>query len=187
MALIQINLLFLFSRMSRSIQNCIFCFLTLLLQVGCFCCPTFKEQLVQLKDKDINTYAFLGYPVLQVCDILYDKADFVQLVIDQLPHLELCRELVRRFHSLYNTNIFPEPQPHYRLSTLRLQGLDSRKMSKSYNNVINLDEDRKKAPEVKISSMITDPARKLRQIKGIRKCVMFFLIIWLFSRRNCRS
>ncbi|MCM8831262.1 MAG: tryptophan--tRNA ligase [Candidatus Omnitrophica bacterium] len=120
-------------------------------------CPTFKEQINQLKDKEINTYAFLGYPVLQASDILLYKADYVPVGEDQLPHLELTREIVRRFHNVYQKKIFKEPQPLL-TSTARLLGLDGRKMSKSYNNYIALDEEDKQI-KTKILSMFTDPLR----------------------------
>ena len=129
-----------------------------------FRCPTFKEQLVQLKDKGINTHAFLGYPVLQSADILLYKADFVPVGEDQLPHLELCREIVRRFHFTYKSKVFTEPQALL-TSVPRFLGLDGRKMSKSYNNCIELSE----GPESlkrKVLSMFTDPARKRRNDPG---------------------
>lgn len=131
-----------------------------------FRCPTFKEQLVQLKDKDINTYAFLGYPVLQTADILLYKAGYVPVGNDQLPHLELCREVVRRFNGLYSVkeDIFPEPQPLL-TPISRLLGLDARKMSKSYNNFIALDEEENSIKD-KVATMITDPERKLKTDKG---------------------
>ena len=106
-------------------------------------CPTFKEQIRQLKDKEVNTYAFLGYPVLQAADILLYRADFVPVGEDQLPHLEITRELVRRFHL----------------------GLDGRKMSKSYNNYISLDEE-KESLRKKVLSMFTDPERKYKHQPG---------------------
>ena len=127
-------------------------------------CPTFKEQQKQLKDKDINTYAFLGYPVLQSSDILLYKADSVPVGEDQLPHLELCREIVRRFHHIYKKKVFIEPQPLL-TKVPRFLGLDGRKMSKSYDNYISLSQE----PEVlnkKVLSMFTDPARKLKTDVG---------------------
>jgi len=120
-------------------------------------CPTYKEQLREAKTRDLNTYGFLGYPVLQAADILLYKAERVPVGEDQLPHLELTREISRRFNSLYKKEVFPEAEA---LLTKfpRLLGLDGRKMSKSYNNTINLsdsaDEIKKKA-----STMITDPQR----------------------------
>jgi len=127
-------------------------------------CPTFKEQQVQLKDKDINTYAFLGYPVLQASDIILYKADFVPVGEDQLPHLELCREIVRRFHFIYKKKIFVEPKPIL-TSNPRFLGLDGRKMSKSYQNYIALDESGQELSR-KVLSMFTDPARKRKNDPG---------------------
>lgn len=129
-----------------------------------FRCPTFKEQINQLKDKEINTYSFLGYPVLQSCDIALYKANFVPVGEDQLPHLELCREIIRRFHHLYNKEIFVEPQALL-TKVPRLLGLDGRKMSKSYNNYIALDEDDESIKN-KISNMFTDPQRIKKEDKG---------------------
>jgi tryptophanyl-tRNA synthetase len=129
-----------------------------------FRCPTFKEQIAQLKDKEVNTYAFLGYPVLQAADILLYKANYVPVGEDQLPHLELCREIVRRLHSFCDKKILPEPQSL--LTPIpRLVGLDGRKMSKSYNNYIALDEEDKEIKR-KILSMFTDPTRLRRQDPG---------------------
>ena len=120
-------------------------------------CPTFKEQIQQLKDKDVNTYAFLGYPTLQTADIALYKASIVPVGEDQLAHLELSREVVRRFNSLYKQEVLVEPQPMLTKAS-RLLGLDGRKMSKSYNNFIALDESEKDLKE-KVLSMITDPQR----------------------------
>ncbi|MCK9573314.1 MAG: tryptophan--tRNA ligase [Candidatus Omnitrophica bacterium] len=129
-----------------------------------FRCPTFKEQINQLKDKEINTYSFLGYPVLQASDITLYKAHFVPVGEDQLPHLELCREIVRRFHHLYNKEVFIEPQALL-TQVPRLSGLDGRKMSKSYNNYIALDDDDKSIKN-KISNMVTDPQRIKKEDNG---------------------
>ena len=129
-----------------------------------FRCPTFKEQIKQLKDKEINTYAFLGYPVLQAADILLYKADSVPVGEDQLAHLELAREIVRRFHFIYKKDVFIEPQPLL-TKVPRLLGLDGRKMSKTYNNFIALDEDEATIKK-KILSMFTDPQRLRTQDKG---------------------
>ena len=119
-------------------------------------CPTYKQQLIELKDRDINTYGFLGYPVLQAADILVYKADAVPVGEDQLPHLELTRDIARRFNGFFG-NIFPEPQPLL-TQTPRIPGIDGRKMSKSYNNAIFLG-DTPETIEQKIRQMITDPAR----------------------------
>lgn len=126
-------------------------------------CPTFKEQLVELKNKEIATYGFLGYPVLQAADILLYKADRVPVGEDQLPHLEIAREIARRFNFLYQ-NVFPEPQPIF-TEVKKLVGIDGRKMSKSYNNSIYLCDE----PELikkKINKMITDPAKIYKGDKG---------------------
>lgn len=126
-------------------------------------CPTYKEQIREVTTRDLNTYGFLGYPVLQAADILLYKADKVPVGEDQLPHLELTREISRRFNALYK-NIFPEPGALL-TKMPRLLGLDNRKMSKSYNNTINLSD----APDTirkKIAGMITDPKRIRLSDKG---------------------
>lgn len=121
-------------------------------------CPTYKEQLRQLSNRNIKTYAFLGYPVLQAADILLYKATRVPVGEDQLPHLELTRQIARRFNNLYkNKKIFPVPEALLTTSP-RLLGLDNRKMSKSFNNTINLQD----SPDLireKIQNMFTDPKR----------------------------
>ncbi|MBN3039591.1 MAG: tryptophan--tRNA ligase [Candidatus Omnitrophica bacterium] len=127
-------------------------------------CPTFKEQVQQLKDKEINTYGFLGYPALQAADIALYMADCVPVGEDQLPHLELTREIVRRFNFIYANEVLKEPQPLLTKAP-RFLGLDLRKMSKSYNNYISLDEDDEEIDK-KVSSMITDPARKTKKDPG---------------------
>ncbi len=120
-------------------------------------CPTYKEQLKQLSNRNIKTYGFLGYPVLQAADILLYKADKVPVGEDQLPHLELTREIARRFNSLYQQKIFSDPEALL-TSLPRLLGLDNRKMSKSFNNTINLSDDPQVIKE-KIQGMFTDPRR----------------------------
>jgi tryptophanyl-tRNA synthetase len=127
-------------------------------------CPTFKEQIKQLRDKDVNTYAFLGYPTLQTSDIILYKANCVPVGEDQLPHLELCREIIRRFHFIYKQEIFVEPEALL-TPEARLLGLDGRKMSKSYNNYIALDEEDDSLYS-KVLSMVTDPARIRKTDKG---------------------
>ena len=119
--------------------------------------PTYKEQLREVKGRDLTTYGFLGYPVLQAADILLYKADAVPVGEDQIPHLELTREIVRRFKFLYNADLFPEPKPLL-TAEARLMGVDGRKMSKSYDNFIALAE----GPEAiakKAQKMFTDPKR----------------------------
>ncbi len=119
-------------------------------------CPTYKDQLKQMKDKNITTYGFLGYPCLQAADILIYKADYVPVGEDQLPHLEMTREIARRFNFLYG-NVFPEPQPMLTKSKV-LPGIDGRKMSKSYDNTIAIS-DTPAEMERKVLMMITDPQR----------------------------
>jgi len=123
-----------------------------------FRCPTYKEQLKELGDKDLHTFGFLGYPVLQAADITLYKANAVPVGEDQLPHLELTREIVRRFNNFYG-NIFPEPQALL-APAARLPGVDGRKMSKSYGNAIVIDEEPKEV-EKKVQRMFTDP-KKIR-------------------------
>lgn len=118
--------------------------------------PTYKGKINELKEKDLGTYGFLGYPVLQAADILIYKAALVPVGEDQLPHLELTREIARRFNHLYK-EIFPEPQGDL-TSFPVLPGLDGRKMSKSYENTIAISEGPEQIRK-KISSMFTDPAR----------------------------
>ncbi len=125
--------------------------------------PTYKEQQDQMTQRDLGNYGFLGYPVLQAADILIYRADFVPVGEDQLAHLELCREIARRFNNLYG-QVFPEPQA-MTTRTPRLPGTDGRKMSKSYGNAINLADD-VGAIRQKILTMVTDPARKRRSDPG---------------------
>lgn len=120
-------------------------------------CPTYKEQMQQLKEKEIANYGFLGYPVLQTADIIVYRAEGVPVGEDQLSHLEIAREIVRRFHFLYDTEIFPEPQALL-TPTPRLMGIDGRKMSKSYQNTISLSDTDKEVSQ-KIMGMFTDPQR----------------------------
>lgn len=155
--------LFVQSRIEQHLE--LFMILSALTPLGwLYRCPTFKEQINQLKDKEINTYSFLGYPVLQSSDIILYKADFVPVGEDQLPHLELCREVIRRFHYLYKKEIFKEPQALL-TKIPRLLGLDRRKMSKSYENYIALSED-SQSLQHKVLGMFTDPARKRKDDPG---------------------
>jgi tryptophanyl-tRNA synthetase len=125
--------------------------------------PTYKEQIEQLSEKDLSTLGFLGYPLLQTADIIIYQAHAVPVGEDQVPHLELSREIVRRFHNFYGP-LFLEPQPL--LTTFpRLPGLDNRKMSKSYGNTINLSDDAKTV-EQKVRQMYTDPKRIRADIPG---------------------
>jgi len=125
--------------------------------------PTYKEQIEQIADKDLSTLGFLGYPLLQTADIIIYNAHFVPVGDDQVPHLELSREIVRRFHNFYG-ELFVEPQPL--LTTFpRLPGLDNRKMSKSYGNTINLSDDAETVRK-KVMQMYTDPKRVRADIPG---------------------
>ncbi len=119
--------------------------------------PTYKEQLREIEGRDLTTYGFLGYPVLQAADILLYKADAVPVGEDQLPHLELTREIVRRAHFLLKKEIFPEPKPLLTESP-RLLGADGRKMSKSYGNTFNLYQDADALRQA-IQKMVTDTTR----------------------------
>ncbi|MEW6409659.1 MAG: tryptophan--tRNA ligase [Nitrospirota bacterium] len=125
--------------------------------------PTYKEKQQEVKDRDLSNYGFLGYPVLQSADILIYKSDFVPVGIDQLPHLELTREIARRFNHLYG-DVFIEPEALL-TEVPKLPGTDGRKMSKSYENAIYLSD----APDVieqKFKTMVTDPARVKRTDAG---------------------
>jgi len=127
-------------------------------------CPTYKEQLQQISNRDLTNYAFLGYPCLQAADIIIYKAHAVPVGEDQLPHLELTREIVRRFNSMVGTEVFPEPQAKL-TSAPRLLGLDRRKMSKSYGNQIDIADDAETV-RLKVMTMITDPKRARRSDPG---------------------
>ncbi|MFA5165642.1 MAG: tryptophan--tRNA ligase, partial [Candidatus Omnitrophota bacterium] len=120
-------------------------------------CPTYKEQLREVEGRDLATYGFLGYPVLQAADILIYKANAVPVGEDQLPHLELTREIARRFFHFYKKQVFPEPEGLL-TQTPRLLGVDNRKMSKSYGNAVNLSDSPEEVKK-KIKAMITDPQR----------------------------
>jgi len=125
--------------------------------------PTYKEQMEQLAEKDLSTLGFLGYPLLQTADIIIYNAHFVPVGEDQVAHLELSREIVRRFHNFYG-ELFIEPKA---LLTKfpRLPGLDNRKMSKSYGNTINLSDDAESVRK-KVMQMYTDPKRVRADIPG---------------------
>ena len=125
--------------------------------------PTYKDQIVQLQNKDLSTFGFLGYPVLQAADILIYKAQGVPVGVDQVPHVEITREIARRFNFLYGS-IFPEPESIL-TQTPKILGLDRRKMSKSYDNAIYLSD----TPEeirAKVMQMVTDPQRARRSDPG---------------------
>jgi tryptophanyl-tRNA synthetase len=125
--------------------------------------PTYKDQIIQLDNKDLSTFGFLGYPVLQAADIIMYKANGVPVGIDQVPHIEITREIARRFNYLYG-NVFPEPDAILTQSS-KILGLDRRKMSKSYNNAIYLSDSQEDI-RTKVSTMITDPNRARRKDPG---------------------
>ena len=125
--------------------------------------PTYKEQRENIKDKDLGTYGFLGYPVLQSADILIYKADVVPVGEDQVAHVELTREIARRFNGFYG-EVFPEPKSLLTVAP-KLPGTDGRKMSKSYGNTILLT-DPEPVVRQKLKTMVTDPARVRRSDPG---------------------
>jgi tryptophanyl-tRNA synthetase len=135
--------------------------------------PTYKEQMREIVGKDLSTYGFLGYPVLQAADITIYKANKVPVGVDQAPHVELTREIVRRFNQLYRP-VFPEPQEHL-TKFPKVPGTDGRKMSKSYGNAVFLSDSPQEI-DAKISRMMTDPARVRRTDPGEpEKCPAFQL------------
>ncbi len=143
--------------------------------------PTYKEQQQELKDKDIHTHGFLGYPVLQAADIIIYKAHKVPVGIDQVPHLELTREITRRFNFLYG-EIFPLPEALL-TETPKILGIDRRKMSKSYDNAIFLSD----PPEViknKVAQMFTDPQRARKTDPGNPDICNVFTFHTLYSPKE---
>ena len=126
--------------------------------------PTYKEQLQELSQKDLYTYGFLGYPVLQAADILMYRAHGVPVGEDQAPHVEMTREIARRFNYIYVKEIFPVPDVLL-APTSKLLGIDRRKMSKSYNNAIFLTDTNDEINS-KVSQMITDPQRARKTDPG---------------------
>jgi tryptophanyl-tRNA synthetase len=146
--------------------------------------PTYKEQQQNITEKDLTTYGFLGYPVLQAADILMYKGDFVPVGADQVAHVELTREIARRFNQFYNRVahypnafgtglpmtglqlVFPEPQPLL-TPTPKLPGTDGRKMSKSYGNTIMLT-DSEPVVRQKLKTMVSDPATMAKVNEGCR-------------------
>jgi tryptophanyl-tRNA synthetase len=129
--------------------------------------PTYKEQRENIHDKDLGTYGFLGYPLLQSADILIYQAQYVPVGEDQVAHIELTREVARRFNQFYPGDdkfVFPEPQPLLTPAS-KLPGVDGRKMSKSYGNTILLT-DPEPVVRQKLKTMVTDPARVRRTDPG---------------------
>ena len=154
--------------------------------------PTYKDQIEALRSRDLATHGFLGYPVLMTADIALYRANFVPVGEDQASHLAICREIVRRFTGFYGV-VFPEPKALF-TPTPKVNGVDGRKMSKSYNNTIGVTE----APESvreKVMAMVTDPARVRRQDPGTPENCNLFPFHVLFSPpeevaivdRECRT
>ena len=154
--------------------------------------PTYKDQITQLSNKDLSTFGFLGYPVLQAADIIMYKAYGVPVGVDQVPHVEITREIARRFNYFYG-DIFPEPESIL-TDTPKILGLDRRKMSKSYNNAIFLSD----SPDemtAKVAKMLTDIQRARRSDPGNPDVCNVFEFHKLYSdgqtiekiNRECRS
>jgi tryptophanyl-tRNA synthetase len=153
--------------------------------------PTYKSKIDELTGKDLGTYGFLGYPLLQAADILIYKADFVPVGQDQLPHIELTREVARRFNTFYG-NVLPEPKELMTAFPV-LPGTDGRKMSKSYGNTIALSD----SPETirkKVSIMVTDPARVKKDDPGHPEVCSAYAFYQIFAKTTgetvaaeCRS
>ncbi len=154
--------------------------------------PTYKEMKEELVEKDLSTFGFLGYPVLQAADILMYKAFGVPVGQDQLPHVELTREIARRFNFLYR-EIFPVPEPLL-TEVPKLLGIDGRKMSKSYDNAIYLS-DQGAALRNKVETMFTDPQRMRRKDPGRPEVCNVFTFHQIYSQaedvaaidRDCRQ
>jgi tryptophanyl-tRNA synthetase len=154
--------------------------------------PSYKEMRENITDRELALYGFLGYPVLMTADIIMYKATRVPVGADQVSHLELCREIVRRFNFHYG-EVFPEPQPLL-TEAAKVLGTDGRKMSKSYGNSIDVGESAESTTK-KIMGMVTDPARKRRQDPGNPDvCGIFYLhkvystpdtVAWV--DQNCRT
>ncbi len=143
--------------------------------------PSYKEKQIEVKDKDLNTYGFLGYPLLQSADIMIYRANFVPVGVDQMPHLEITREVARRFNNFYG-DVFPEPDG---LLTKfpKVVGTDGRKMSKTYDNCIFLS-DSPKEMEQKVRTMTTDPQRIKRTDKGDPELSPVFQLHKVFSSKD---
>jgi tryptophanyl-tRNA synthetase len=154
--------------------------------------PSYKEMRENITDRDLALYGFLGYPVLMTADIILYKATRVPVGVDQVPHLELSREIARRFNHQYGP-VFPEPQPLLTAAP-KILGTDGRKMSKSYGNTIDLGESAESTTK-KVMGMVTDPQRKRRQDPGDPEvCGIFYLhkvtsstetVSWV--DQNCRT
>ena len=154
--------------------------------------PSYKEMREQITDRDLSLYGFLGYPVLMAADIILYKATKVPVGADQVTHLELTREIARRFNFLYG-EIFPIPEPLL-AEVPKLLGIDGRKMSKSYGNAIELGESAESTTK-KVMGAVTDPARKRRQDPGNPEVCGIFYLHRIYStpetqgwvNENCRT
>jgi tryptophanyl-tRNA synthetase len=146
--------------------------------------PTYKEMKNELPDKDLSNYGFLGYPVLQAADVLLYKADAVPVGQDQLPHLELIREITRRFNNFYG-NVFPEPKSLLS-ETPKISGTDGRKMSKSFNNAILLTDSDEEINK-KVMSMFTDKNRLKREMPGDPGVCNLFPLHRFFTEKETAS
>jgi tryptophanyl-tRNA synthetase len=146
--------------------------------------PTYKEQQTQISEKDLSTYGFLGYPLLQTADIIIYKADAVPVGEDQAPHIELTREIVRRFNNFYGP-VFPEPKTLL-TEAKRIPGTDGRKMSKSYGNAIYL-KDEPETLRQKLRPMLTDPARQRRTDAGNPEICPVFDLHKAFSTKSTQD
>ncbi len=154
--------------------------------------PSYKEMREQITDRDLSLYGFLGYPVLMTADIIMYKATRVPVGIDQVPHLELSREIVRKFAAHFGP-VFPEPMPIL-TEAAKVVGTDGRKMSKSYGNAIDLGESPESTTK-KVMAAVTDPARKRRQDPGNPEVCGIFYLHKIYSDpetvqwvdQNCRT
>src|SRR5947209_6909861 len=156
--------------------------------------PTYKEQIENLREKDLGTYGFLGYPLLQSADILLYAASgnsklWVPVGEDQVPHIELTREIARRFNQFYklasNKLVFPEPQPLL-TPTPKVPGTDGRKMSKSYGNVLMMSDPESEIRS-KMKTMVTDPARVRRTDPGNPEVCPVYGLHKVFSPAETRA
>ena len=143
--------------------------------------PSFKEKQLEVKDKDLNTYGFLGYPLLQSADILIYRANHVPVGVDQMPHLEITREICRRFNNFYG-EIFPEPEGLL-TNFPKVPGTDGRKMSKTYDNCVFLSDSPEEVDK-KIRTMTTDTQRIKRTDKGDPELSPVFQLHKIFSSKE---
>jgi tryptophanyl-tRNA synthetase len=158
----------------------LFLILSMITPLSLVCrCPTHKEQINEIKNKDLSNYGFLGYPILQSADIMLYKADIVPVGEDQLSHLELAREIARRFNNLYG-DILVEPKEKL-TKDAKVPGLDGRKMSKSYGNSILLGESDDILRD-KVKNMFTDPLKIKKTDPGHSCGCVVFAFHEIFSR-----